>query len=110
MGLFCPRACAAVCQICRQGSGCFAPKPKLGATMTIRQRLRLSTSLLMTASVSATVATLVAHRAGLVQLAQAQQQTDEQKKDKGQPKKGPPPKAAPPGPPPKAPPPPPPKG
>ena len=78
--------------------------------MTIRQRLRLGTSLLMTASVSATAATLVAHGAGLIQLAQAQ--TDEQKKDKGQPppKKGPPPKAAPPGPPPKAPPPPPPKG
>jgi outer membrane protein OmpA-like peptidoglycan-associated protein len=71
--------------------------------MTIRHRLRLGTSLLVTASVSATVATLAAERAGLVQLAQAQQ-TDEQKKEKekGQPpakKPPPPPKAAPPAPP-----------
>src|SRR5262245_43050451 len=79
--------------------------------MTIRPRLRLSTSLLVTASVSATLGTLAAERAGLIERAQAQQQTEEQKKkDKDQhpPKKGPPPpppKAAPPAPP-KAPPPP----
>jgi outer membrane protein OmpA-like peptidoglycan-associated protein len=87
--------------------------------MTIRHRLRLGTSLIVTASVSATVATLIAERAGLIERAHAQQ-SDEQKKDKGQPppKKGPPPpppKAAPPAPPkgppppPKAPPPPPPR-
>ena len=74
--------------------------------MTFRPRFRLSTSLLVTASVSATLGTLAAERAGLIERAQAQQ-SDDQKKDKGQPppKKGPPPKAAPPGPPPKAPPP-----
>jgi outer membrane protein OmpA-like peptidoglycan-associated protein len=65
--------------------------------MTIRQRLRHSTSLLVTASVSATLGTLVAERAGLIERAQAQQ-SDDQKKGKGQ-KKGPPPQAAPPAPP-----------
>src|SRR5215510_8805696 len=108
MGLFCPRAAPLLADLLPK-QRLFAPEPKLGATMTIRQRLRLGTSLLMTASVSATAATLVAHGAGLIQLAQAQ--TDEQKKEKGQPPpktppppppKGPPPppKAAPPGPPP----------
>ena len=75
--------------------------------MTIRQRVRFGTSLIVTASVSATAGTLIAERAGLIERAHAQQ-TDEQKKDKGQPpaKKGPPP-APPkgPAPPPKAPPP-----
>ena len=73
--------------------------------MIIRHRLRLGTSLIVTASVSATAATLIAERLGLIERAQAQQ-SDEQKKEKGQPpKKGPPPKAAPPAPSPKAPPP-----
>jgi outer membrane protein OmpA-like peptidoglycan-associated protein len=69
--------------------------------MTIRQRLRHSTSLLVTASVSAALATLAAERAGLIERAQAQQ-SDEQKKKKEK-ERGQPPKAAPPAP--KAPPP-----
>ena len=79
--------------------------------MTIRHRVRFGTSLIVTASVSATAGTLIAERAGLIERAHAQQ-TEEQKKEKekGQPpaKKGPPP-APPkgPAPPPKAPPPPP---
>jgi outer membrane protein OmpA-like peptidoglycan-associated protein len=70
--------------------------------MTIRHRLRLGTSLIVTASVSATVGTLAAERSGLISLAQAQQQTEEQKKKerRGQPPP-PPPKAAP-APPPRA--------
>ena len=55
--------------------------------MTIRQGLRFSTSLLITASVSATLGTLVAERAGLLERAQAQQ-TDEQRKDKQKKDKG----------------------
>src|SRR5262245_11682066 len=81
----------------------------LGATMTIRQRMRLSTSLLVTASVSATLGTLAAERAGLIERAQAQAQSEDQKKEKQHPpKKGPPPTPpkgppAPPKPPPAAP-------
>ena len=96
--------------------------------MTIRHRLRLGTSLIVTASVSATLATIAAERAGIIQLAHAQETDDKKGKGQPPPKKGPPPppakaappappkgpppppRAAPPPPPPKAPPPPPPKG
>src|SRR5262245_61114216 len=93
------RALAAIADF-RQIRRPLACSNLLGATMTIRQRLRLSTSLLVTASVSATLGTLAAERAGLIERAQAQQQTEEQKKEK---QKGPPPKAAPPKAPPAAP-------
>ena len=71
--------------------------------MTVRHRLRLGTSLIVTASVSATLGTLAAERAGFIQLAQAQQSEEEKKKDKkGPPPKAPPPAAKPAPPPPKA--------
>jgi outer membrane protein OmpA-like peptidoglycan-associated protein len=80
--------------------------------MTIRQRVRFGTSLIVTASVSATAGTLIAERAGLIERAHAQTEDQRKEKEKGQPpaKKGPPP-APPKGPPPppKAPPPAPPK-
>ena len=70
--------------------------------MTIRHRLRLGTSLIVTASVSATLATIAAERAGIIQLAHAQETDDKKGKGQPPPKKGPPPppaKAAPPAPP-----------
>lgn len=76
--------------------------------MTVGRHLGLGTAFLLTVSVTATAGTVAAERAGLLQLAQAQPQTEEEKKKKEREKKGPPPEKRPPAPP-KAPPPPPPK-